>query len=232
MKKILLGFSLALVFMTPVFAQVKPTQEAVKSTSSDVVTRAKGFVSDLIALGKISKGGTALDLSPEGKKLVESLSTGVDFEALARSALGSKWDALKPAVKNDFMSTLRETIETVLYPRAHRISAPLNEIQFTKNSSKPMNVLAKTKFEAEKEGEIVERDLEFELIFGTGGKKIVDAWIEGELVSANLKRQFDQALQKKTMEQILEQMKKRLSKVQAGPSSAKKKEKASGEDSK
>jgi hypothetical protein len=145
--------------VTPVFAKV------------DVMFRAKEFVSDLLVLGKISKEGKGIDSSPDAKKLVAKLSEGVDYESIANVSLGSKWETLKPAIKDDFMATLRETIETVLYPRAHQITTPLNEIKFLKNELKPLNVIAKTQFEKEKEGEIIERSLEFELVFAPTGKK-------------------------------------------------------------
>jgi ABC-type transporter MlaC component len=181
----------------------------------DLLSQAQDFVKELLELGKISKDSQSLESNPQAKKLVEKLSSSVDFEALARASLGTRWTSLKPDLRSEFMATLRETIETILYPRAHRITTPLSEIQFSRNTKKAQNVIARTKFESEKEGEIIQKDLELELIFSKNGKKIVDAVLEGELVSANLKRQFDQALQKKSMEQLLAQMKTRLKKAQS-----------------
>lgn len=180
---------------------------------ADSLNNAKLFVADLIALGKFSKSNEKLSTNVEAQKLVDKLSNNVNFEELAKSALGARWNSISKELKQDFMKTLKESIETILYPRAHRISAPLAEINFTKVDGKPLNVRAKTRFESEKQGEIVERELELELVYSSAQKQIVDAWIEGEQVSANLKRQFDQALQKKTVEQLLEQMKSRLNKA-------------------
>jgi ABC-type transporter MlaC component len=183
--------------------------------ASPIVDRSKEFVSQLLELGKISKNTPE---SEENKKksqaLIEQLSKGVNFEALAKKSLGERWDSLRAETRTDFMQTLQETIETVLYPRAHRISAPLAEVEFKAHEKNKNHVIAKTQFEVERDGEIVERDLEFELVFDVNGTSIVDALIEGELVSHNLKRQFDQALEKRSFEEILAQMKRRLKQAQ------------------
>jgi ABC-type transporter MlaC component len=187
---------------------------SMQHSGAAVMDKSKSFVSQLLELGQLSRA-TQGALSPESRKLIEGLSSQVDFESLASKSLGAtRWKQIDSATRQDFLKTLQETIETVLYPRADRITTSLNEVRFEANPKAARNVVARTKFETEKQGEIVERDLEFELIFDAR-EKVVDAIIEGELVSANLKRQFDQALQKRSFEQILAQMKKRLADAQS-----------------
>lgn len=178
---------------------------------SEEVTKAREFVNDLLTLGKLSKQKTG-ETQPEAKALVAKLSAGVDFEGLAAKSLRGTWSGLGEEKQKDFMDTLQGMIEEVLFPRAHRISAPLNEVEFSLHPKNLKRVKAKTRFETEKHGEIVERDLEIDLIYAESGS-IEDAWIEGELVSSNLQRQFDNALKKKTFDQILAQMKSRLKKA-------------------
>lgn len=186
------------------------------SPKADAVltAHAKLFVADLIELSKFSKAKAKLSTNAEAQKLLNKISATIDFEELAKTALGDRWNTLSETLKQDFLKTLRESIETLLYPRAHAISAPLSDIKFSSAESKPLNVKAKTRFESEKHGEIVERDLELELIYSKAKNRIVDAIIEGELVSSNLKRQFDQALKKRSFEELLTQMKQRLKDAQ------------------
>lgn len=196
---------------------------------SEEVAKARAFVNDLLILGKLSKKKSE-DSKAEAKDLVAKLSSGVDFEGLAAKSLKGTWDGLSESKKQDFMDTLQGMIEEVLFPRAHRISAPLNEVEFSLHPKNLKRVKAKTRFETEKHGEIVERDLEIDLIYADSGS-IEDAWIEGELVSSNLQRQFDNALKKKTFDQILAQMKSKLAKSRGNTKKAAGAEGVSGSSS-
>ena len=179
--------------------------------NSKEVELARGFVTKLLKLGKLSKKYDDKSKA-DAKVIVKELSDGVDFSGLAAKSLHTTWDNMKQAKRDDFMETLQGMIEEVLFPRAHKISAPLNEIEFSLHPKNPKRVKAKTRFETEKHGEIIEKDLEIDLIYNGKGL-ITDAWIEGELVSQNLQRQFDNALKKKSFDQILAQMKSKLKKT-------------------
>jgi ABC-type transporter MlaC component len=177
--------------------------------ASASIPSAKDFLKDLLDLSKISKATKGSD-SPEARRLITALSDRVDFDTLARSALGTRWSSATPALRQDFRATLQNLLETVLYPKSHRMTAKLGDVVFTENPEAKGRITAKTRYEFEKKGELVERDLELVLVFGADDTRIVDAVIEGEVLSANLKRQFDQALQTKTLQQILDQLKKRV----------------------
>ncbi len=181
--------------------------------NSKEVTLAKDFVTKLLDLGKLSKKHDA-DSKSRAKEIVKELSNGVDFEGLAAKSLHMTWQNTTKAKRKEFMDTLQGMIEEVLFPKAHKISAPLNEIEFSLHPKNMKRVKAKTRFETEKQGEIIEKDLEIDLIYSNAGL-IEDAWIEGELVSANLQRQFDNALKKKSFDQILTQMKSKLKQKKA-----------------
>jgi len=177
-------------------------------TRAEVMERSRSFVAQLLELGKLSRESKGV-VTPDSKKAIQNLSSQIDFEVLASRSLGTTWKNLATAKRKDFMNTLKESIEVLLFPKADRITAPLNEVKFTVNPKATRQVRARTKFETTKQGEVVEKEIEFELVFDNR-EKVVDTILEGELVSANLKRQFDQALQKKTFDQLLTQMKTRL----------------------
>lgn len=183
-----------------------------------VLDKSKSFVSQLLELGRLSRESKGV-VTPGSRAAIRQLSAQVDFERLAAKSLGATWTKLSPAKRKDFMNTLQESIEVLLYPKADRLTASLGEVKFTLNPTKPRQVVARTKFESMKQGEIVEREIEFELVFDAR-EKVVDTLLEGELVSGNLKRQFDQALQKKSFDQLLAQMKKRLADAKLPPKAA------------
>ena len=195
----ILASALLLVFVTTPISSFAKSKE---------VELAKDFVAQLLELGKLSKKYDKKSKA-QAKVIVRKLSQGVDFEGLAAKSLHTTWDKMAKVKRDDFMETLQGMIEEVLFPRAHKISAPLNEIEFSLHSNNSRRVKAMTRFETEKHGEIIEKDLEIDLIYSPSGL-IADAWIEGEMVSSNLQRQFDNALKKKSFDQILAQMKKKL----------------------
>ena len=180
-----------------------------ESFAADTVASAKIFMTQLIDLSKHSreKQGVASD---ESTRQVKDLSAKIDFQALAKKTLGKRWNGYSAADRREFMATLQELLEVVVYPKAQKITAKSDDVKFEKVAGQPSNVKAVAEIEREKKGDIVTEKLEVVLSFDPAGAKIVDAEIEGELISANLKRQFDEALKKKTFRNIIDQMKKRV----------------------
>jgi ABC-type transporter MlaC component len=173
-----------------------------------VMDKTKSFVSQLLELGRLSRESKGV-LTEQSRAAIRNLSSQIDFEALAAQSLGGTWKNLSAAKRKDFLKTLQESIEVLLFPKADRLTASLGEVKFSQSPKSPRQVLARTIFETTRQGELVEKDIEFELIFDAR-ERVVDTILEGELVSGNLKRQFDQALKKKSFDQLLQQMKKRL----------------------
>ena len=177
-------------------------------SQATALDQSKAFVSQLLDLGRLSRSSKGV-VTPESRIAIRTLSSRIDFEALAAKSLGTTWKKITAPKRKEFLNILQESIEVFLFPKADRITSSLNEVKFTPNPKASNQVKANTKFETTKQGEVVERDIEFELIFDRKGK-VVDTILEGERVSSNLRRQFDQALQKKTFDQLLDQLRKRV----------------------
>ncbi len=179
------------------------------ASSQSNVEKASRFLQDLRKLSEnVNTNG---DLE-ERRKIVQGLSKSVDFEALARKALGIHWQKTTKAKRDEFLQVLRELVEKVLYPRAKRIHSKVEEIKFSPIPGRPANVKAETNYEYEKKGDIVTRSIEIELIYSSSKAqaKIVDAILEGEQVSTNLHRQFSQILEKKTLDEVIDRMRLKL----------------------
>jgi ABC-type transporter MlaC component len=186
---------------------------------SSNVEKANAFWNELLKLSENVKQDGDKD---ERKKMIKSLSSAVDFESLAKKSLGQHWAKAPKAKRDEFLSVLRDLVEKVLYPRAKRINSKVGEIKFSAIAGKPANVKAATKYEYEKQGDLVSRDIEIELIYSSTKPtaKIVDAILEGEQVSANLNRQFTQILEKKTLDEVIGKMRTKLTQTEARSGSA------------
>lgn len=176
-------------------------------------TQAKDFMSHLLELSDLSRkmAGASQDLIAEKNGKIKRVSQQIDFLTLSQASLGPRWKKISDKEKQEFLKTLQELLEEVVFPLAKKIAVSSDKMEF-KNIPKQANwVKVEAKIEREKRGELVSQDLEVDLIFSKSKPtRIVDAVIEGERLSENLKRQFDEALKKKSFGQIIERMKSRV----------------------
>lgn len=177
-----------------------------------VVSVAEDFLTTMISVADFSKAHKG-KLDSDAKKRLQDLSVYVDVVALSKRSLGSRWASLPKSQRDEFISTLTEILEEVVYPNAVKISAKSDEFTY-KMAPKTKNVVVVNgAIEREKQGEMIVNPFEMKLEFDLKTKKIVDAVIEKEAISANLKRQFDRALEKKNFAAIIDMMKKRVAKA-------------------
>jgi ABC-type transporter MlaC component len=169
-----------------------------------LVKKTQGFVEQLVVLAKHSQAKTKTgDVRVE----LERASQNVDFEQLARKSFGSRWVKFSKKDRADFLVALRELLEKVVYPKADRFQADENTLQYLAASEKSVRVTGQ--LSREKKGQRVLEQYEIVLEYDPKTMRIVDAVLEGERLSTNLKRQFDEALKKKSFAEIVQQMKKR-----------------------
>jgi ABC-type transporter MlaC component len=184
-------------------------------SESSYQTRAKSFFGELLSLSEGAKvaGSTR---GSETKRRLQALSAQVDLTKLARKSWGPKrWDSYPAADRKAFLQTLEDLLEWVVYPKAGRVSSDPKSLQYSDQKGSVGRVLIQGRMERERRGERVLSDVQVVLIYDTRSKKIVDAIVEGEQLSTNLKRQFDEALKKKTFQEVLAQMQKRVEEARA-----------------
>ncbi len=192
-------FILAFVFSISLVAY---SQEAAVQT-------AESFIADIMGVAEFSRAGTGAS-SPESQQKIGAASAKVDFVSLAQKSFGAlRWKKFATAEREDFLKSFRELLEVVAYPKAKKFSARKESLKY-KKLPKAGQVQILGQIEREKKGEVVQQKMELILFVDTKSQKITDAVIEGELLSSNLRRQFDQALKKKSFAQIIAQMKKRV----------------------
>lgn len=189
------------------------SSRSASSSNQAYLDQARSFMSELVEVSKLSKAKKG-ERAEDSDKLVREVSGKVDFVGLAQRSLGKRWWSLDKGERNEFLKTLQGLLEEVAYPQAQKIAVNAEDIDYQYVSQKKEPVVRLYgQFEREKRGEIVLEKVESELVFDSKTKKIVDAVVEGETISTNLRRQFDEALKKKSFGQIVDLMKKRLAKA-------------------
>lgn len=184
------------------------------------IENARKFMTGLVELANISKAKSgASDESTSGK--VQELSSHIDFTALAKKSFGAKWAKFPEAERKEFLKTLQELLEVVAYPNAKKIAVNPEALVFEEAPAKKGQVKVIGKVTREKKGELVNQNVEVVLLYDKADK-VVDAVLEGELLSANLKKQFTEALKKQSFAQIIEKMKKRVWEAREGKGGTKK----------
>lgn len=183
-------------------------------SADEFTDRSRDFFRVLSDVSRVSREGKDLQ-THEAKLLVRKTSEMVDFVGLAKRSLGTRWGALPVAQREDFLATLQRLLEDLAYPQAHRIFVAPEKVKFSAVPGRAGHVDAKGDLESDRKGERVVQKVELTLIFDPKSKKLVDFVFEGEAFSRNLKRQFDEALKKRTFAQIIEQMKRRLAEAKS-----------------
>lgn len=177
--------------------------------------QAKSFMSDLVEVAQLSQKQETPDANI--KERIRSLSSRIDFTTLAQSSWGSaRWKKFSKTDRKEFLDTLQELLEEVVYPNARKVAVRPEDLSYTPGKGHRVNVQGRVV--REKKGERVTQSVEVGLIYDRKDHKIVDAVIEGEVLSANLKRQFNEALKKQSFAQIIQKMKKRVAEAQKGRS--------------
>ncbi len=179
------------------------------AATQDDINTAKTFMNGLVEVSELSKSREGV-VSNESQSKVKEVSAKVDFAALAKKALGKNWSGQPEIERKAFMQALQELLEVVVYPKAKKIAVSKDQITYEPVAGKAGHIKALAQIEREKKGERVTEKLETILIIDSKTKKINDAVIEGEMISANLKRQLDAALKKQTFKKIVEAMRKRV----------------------
>jgi ABC-type transporter MlaC component len=180
------------------------------------VDLSRKFFEDLVKVADTSKK-TAGAQTEDSKAEIKKASEQIDFKRLAEKSLGTRWNKIKKSEREEFLKVLQELLEVVVYPQAKKISVKAGDIEYRLISQNPIQVQALSTIEREKRGEIVRQKLEVVILFDKSSKKIVDAIIEGENISSNLKRQFDEALKKQSFALIIEKMRKKVKDTQSPP---------------
>lgn len=196
-------------------APAKNDQVVTPSVRKDlpIASVAEDFLTTVISVSDVSKAKSG-KLDESSKERLKDASSYVDIEGFSKRSLGNKrWATLPAAQREEFIQTLNQILEEVIYPLAKKISAKSDGFTYKIDAKNKNIVVVNGSVEREKLGEMIVHPFEMRLEFNAKSKKVVDAIIEKEAMSVNLKRQFDRALEKRDFSAVIDLMKKRVAKA-------------------
>ncbi len=190
---------------------------AAPAASHDFVDEARAFFSGLVEVTQASRASGG-QLNDGAKAKLQDVSSKVDVEKLSQASLGAtRWKGLKAADREEFRSVLQQLLETAVFPAAKDISTKPEALKYEPVAAKPGQVRVSGDIERERAGERVSQPLSIVLVFDATSKRVKDAVLDRELISATFKRQFDKALQKQKFSQVLATMRQRVRDAQSPP---------------
>ncbi len=139
----------------------------------------------------------------------------VNFNEMAKNALGNKYSTLSKEQIDWFSKTLKEIITKTVYPEAPKF---LKEVKITYEGVKIAGGRANIDSVVKKRGE--ETEVSYHLFQFVNGWQVVDISLDGDSWIDSIKEQVLNALQKHGWVGLKEKLSKRLSDLQTSPQQA------------
>jgi phospholipid transport system substrate-binding protein len=199
-------------------AATAPGQEATKDLDKDVPAGAPPASSS--PMGELKKSNDQLDKllkkkypnwSPEAdaqKAAVRKLVGGfLDYRELAHRALAKHWDGLKPAQRQEFVTTLRELVERSYLKQVS--GDPNYNIKYQKEEKSGSEASVDATLNTVARGKKVAVALVYKLVYK-------DRWLVYDVVTdeqsmlENYRAEFNKIINKEGFDALLKRMKKKL----------------------
>jgi phospholipid transport system substrate-binding protein len=196
MKRIVFGLGVVLLVALCVPAYSAP----------DPMDTVKSYISE----GMEIVGNKSLGRDTKIKKIEALYEKMVDEEELARRSLGRYWKNLTPAQQKEFIPLFRRVLENAYIDKI--LSYNNEKIVFSKQSRTSGNM-------AEVNSKVItaskEIPITYRVIMKNGDWKVYDFVIENISLVQNYRSQFNAILAKETPAQLIETLKKKISRKQA-----------------
>ncbi len=198
--KTLLGCWFTLLLIFPTFAYSGPPLDTVKEHVNKVLE---------VLRDPALKGEAGMKVKKE--KVRSSSEEVFDFTELSKRCLGQNWKRFNPSQQEEFIKLFKSTLETIY---AEKIASYTDEKVLFKEeiplSEKTVEVQTTI---VTKTSEI---PINYRLIEEKGRWKVYDVVIEGVSLVNNYRTQFREILANKTPEALLDILRKKAGRAQAG----------------
>lgn len=141
----------------------------------------------------------------EVRKIVGSF---LDFEELARRALGKHWDGLTPKQRTEFVGTLRELAERNYLRQIH--GEPDYDLKFTDEKKDGTESSVKAVLTTKPKGKTVNVDIEYKLLWKNGRWLVYDLITDEQSLLENYRAEFNKVIAKDGFNGLMAKMKKKL----------------------
>ncbi len=139
------------------------------------------------------------------------VSSFVDFDALAKAALGKEFKKISASEFQWFRDTLQEIITRTVYPKAPDF---LKDVKITYNTVETKGSLAKVKSTVQNKADLT--DVDYQLGLSKDAWKVVDVAIAGQSWVESIRDQVSQVIKKKKWKGLKESMARRLTDLKLG----------------
>lgn len=165
----------------------------------------KEVVQDIFARAGVPEAAT--DLAKQNE-----ISAHVDFDQLAKSALGKEFKKASAADYKWFRDTLKEIITRTVYPKAPDF---LKDVKIVYNEVDTKGDKSKVKSTVQNKADLT--DVDYQLGKNKGGEwKVIDVSISGQSWVESIQEQVIDAIKKKKWKGLKDAMSRRLSDIKAG----------------
>ena len=137
---------------------------------------------------------------------VEAIEGHLAIPQLARWLMGPHWEGLGEAKQQDFAALLASLLRDVAYPRAAEFLSSI-QINYGKNQVEGKEALVETYLVDEEEGQV---SINYRLHQIDGEWKVWDVQLDGVSMAGNLRKQVQSLMSRKSYEELVERMKKKL----------------------
>ncbi len=196
----------SLLFLLPLIAMAEePAAPAATEAKGETMGEPKTVVQDIFARAAEPEAATSAAKQSE-------INSHVDFDALAKAALGKEFKKAATADYQWFRDTLREIITRTVYPKAPEF---LQGVKIVYNSVDTKADKSKVKSTVQNKADLT--DVDYDLAKGKDGSwKVVDVAIAGQSWVESIREQVSDVIRKKKWKGLRDAMNKRLNEIKAG----------------
>ncbi|MEE9143552.1 MAG: ABC transporter substrate-binding protein [Candidatus Binatia bacterium] len=197
MRKLLIGLNLLVLSMYPIQIHAGTAYDVVKSRMNEAFE---------VLRDPALQGESANKL--KRKKILSILDNVFDYVELSKRTLSRNWNKLTPNQREEFQRLYKTLLEKVYLDKILAYSD--QEVVFGKERT-----LGQNKVEVESKivsGSLV-TPIHFRMILKNGIWRAYDVVIEGISLVKNYRSQFKRVIKKKSLEGMLEVLRKKVSKI-------------------
>ena len=197
MRKLLIGLNLVVLSMYPIQIHAGTAHDVVKSHMNEAFE---------VLRDPALQGESANKL--KRKKILSILDNVFDYVELSKRTLSRNWNKLNPDQREEFQKLYKALLEKVYMDKI--LAYTDQEIVFGKERT-----LGRNKVEVESKivsGSLV-TPIHFRMILKNGEWRAYDVVIEGISLVKNYRSQFKRVIKKKSLEGMLEVLRKKVSKI-------------------
>ncbi len=132
----------------------------------------------------------------------------LDFEELARRALGKNWEPLTPKQRTEFVATLRELVERNYLKQMH--GQPEYDLQFLNEEKKDEEATVNAKLLATAKAKKITMEIIYKMTFHGGHWVVYDVITDEQSLLENYRAEFSKIINKDGFDALMKRMKKKL----------------------